>query len=237
MQSNEDGSSGPSYIMTIPVPSPGSSVAPMTLQSFTGTLPPAGTPGTPAPVTTTGPNPWIAAGVASGQPPTPLVSDAFVNEGSLTSLPASCAVPSAILGNTPTLSEADESVVVADPMEYWSAFYTTMAIKHYYLAGVGEVCNENVSYQWSMPDGGPAPFPQITTEGALIPWYQGTDNDYYISVSDTFTFVTATTLTATYAHRRDFAQALPATARAFEAASYVLARSHLRKPISRFRWR
>ncbi|HTX57398.1 MAG TPA: hypothetical protein VMD47_09910 [Candidatus Acidoferrales bacterium] len=112
----------------------------VTYVDATGTFPPSGTP---APYSTTVPNPWLSIG-ASGVTP-PLQSDVYTNKGSITSLPAGCNVSTSILGSSPTLTEIDETQANADPLERDWLYYTETA-QHYYLAGVGQVC---FSYSWA----------------------------------------------------------------------------------------
>jgi hypothetical protein len=73
----------------------------------------------------------------------------------------------------------------------------------------------------------------------MLNWYLADPPDYFTSESVTWTYVTTTTLTATFNHRRDFAQALPASAQAFSAASYVMihSKSAANKRGPTYQWR
>jgi hypothetical protein len=213
--------------MTIPVPSPGSSTVPV---SFSGG---GSFPFYPSPAPSSAPNPWLAIGAPNGVPPSPLLSDVMTSNGAISTLPASCAVPVGLVpASNPPLSEATEVLTVADPMDGYSPLYTTENIKHYYLNGVGEICNENQLTQYYF-DGDTYGQNEFWTyneyAGSAISWYLGFDVNYDSYYSDTFTYITATSLTATAARVRDITQALPATAQALSAIDYVLARTALSK--------
>jgi hypothetical protein len=213
--------------MTIPVPSPGSSTVPV---SFSGG---GSFPFYPSPAPSSAPNPWLAIGAPNGVPPSPLLSDVMTSNGAISTLPASCAVPVGLVpASNPPLSEATEVLTVADPMDGYSPLYTTENIKHYYLNGVGEICNENQLTQYYF-DGDTYGQNEFWTyneyAGSAISWYLGFDVNYDSYYSDTFTYITATSLTATAARVRDITQALPATAQALSAVDYVLARTALSK--------
>ncbi|MGA7746687.1 MAG: hypothetical protein WCC70_12400 [Candidatus Aquilonibacter sp.] len=199
-----------SSIVSVGVPSPGASLIPVEIQTFPGAIPPLGQSPTPSPEPTSVPNPWaVWNGIPGEQIPNPLESDTFVVVGPIGSLPSECAIPAGLLGSNPTLSEADETVIVADPASDWNAmYYSNQTIKHYYLDGVGEICNENVyigasynayplNYYLNVPSN-----PNFNTSVTTV---SGTQ----------WTYLTATTLTATSARRRESAQA-------FTAATYAL---------------
>ncbi|MGB6984448.1 MAG: hypothetical protein WBD74_00585 [Candidatus Aquilonibacter sp.] len=202
------------YIVTVPAVTSASSTIPITIQTFPSEqIPPPGTPGTPAPVATTVPNPWTVAVGLTGAPPSPLESDTFVSKGTITTLPSQCLIGGGILPASPTLSEADETIVFADPMADWSTLYSMQTIQHYYLAGVGEICNEDTA-NYVFPEG-----------GSMLEWYDGVDQDWDTEAFSQWAYVTSTSLTAYLAHGRTMTQALPAAAAALQAASYVM--SHL----------
>ena len=209
------------YIIAVPPVTSGASTIPVTIQTFPDEeIPPSGTPGTPAPVATTVPNPWTAAAGLTSGPPSPLESDTFVSKGTITALPSQCQVGSGILPAQPTLSEADETIVIADPMADWNPLYSSETIEHYYLAGVGEICNDETgSYVFA-------------DDGSMLGWYSSTDYDYDTLAVTQWAYVTSTSLTAMLAHGRSVTQALPAAAAAFQAASYVVSHSamHARPP-------
>jgi hypothetical protein len=100
-------------------------------------------------------------------------------------------------------------VIDADPASDWNAmYYSNQTITHYYLDGVGEICNEDVLIG-------------AAYNAAPLNYYLNVPtnpnfNTSYITYSGTqWTYLTATTLTATSARRRESAQA-------FTAATYAL---------------
>ncbi|HTV91571.1 MAG TPA: hypothetical protein VMG98_02545, partial [Verrucomicrobiae bacterium] len=190
---NETCGCGASSIITIPAPSPNAPLAAVELQTFPGTIPSPGSTTTPAPIATSVPNPWIVYGIPNGTIPNPLESDAFVVDQGTISLPAECAIPAGLLGTNPTLREADETVILADPGQDWNLdYYTKQIIKHYYLDGVGEICNENVMTAATYDAG----FTNYYLNLASNPNY---NTQYETSLQTTWTYLTATTLTATSA--------------------------------------
>ncbi|MGC2131072.1 MAG: hypothetical protein WA629_13365 [Candidatus Aquilonibacter sp.] len=206
---------GNSSIVAVPVPSPGAALLPVTITYFPGEgIPPSNTAPTPAPISTSVPNPWIAAGIPNGAMPIPLESDTFATVGAIATLPAQCAIPASLLGSNPTISEAVETVVLADPMQDWNiGYYTSQTINHYYLDGVGEVCSEYVMYQVSF-DSGPTSY-YVNVAGN--PDY---DTDYVTTAQTVWIYATASTLTATAQRRRLALQA-------FSAATSAMARAPL----------
>lgn len=211
--------------MVVPAPSPGASTIPVT---FTA---PGSYPFVPTPVPSSAPNPWAAIGLPNGVPPSPLLSDTFTNKGAITTLPAMCAVPAGLVpASAPPLSEADESIVAADPMDNWLPLYMTETIKHYYLNGVGEICNENQATQyyfdfesigyidlWSYNGG----------IGGAIAWYDGIDDNYDTTFSDTYTYITNTSLQAVALRVRDFTKVAPTAAMELSETTYALAHGGL----------
>jgi hypothetical protein len=213
--------------MSIPAPSRDSSTVPVAY-SGGGAYP---FYNTPAP--SSAPNPWLAIGVPHGVPPSPLQSDVMTSNGAITSLPSSCAVPAGLVpASNPPLSEATETITVADPLSSYYPLYSTENIKHYYLNGVGEICNENQLTQYYL-DGGDFGDISFWTynigNGSVISWYLGVDVNYDSSYSDTFTYITQTTLTSTAARVRNLTEVLPAASQALSAAAYVMARTALSK--------
>jgi hypothetical protein len=225
-----DSAGDASYVMTnefgqgtlaVPAPSPGASMIPVNW-TFPGP-----DPIVPTPAPTAVPNPWAAIGLANGTIPSPLLQDTMTYKGPITSLPTMCAVQADLVPATnPPLSEADESVTVADPMNSFLPFYTTETIKHYYLNGVGEVCNENQTLA-DYFDGDTNFFYWFTSYnyqlGGAISWYAGVDTNYDSDFEDTYTYITVTSLTAANARVRDFTKAAPAAAQALTAMTYNLA--------------
>jgi hypothetical protein len=135
------------------------------------------------------------------------------------------------------LTEVDESIVAADPMSNWMPLYLTETIKHYYLNGVGEVCNENQTLaDWF-------DFAKFTANwygqgnfwswnqlsGSAIAWYIGADTNWDSYYSDTYTYITATTLRAvqTQLSVRNRAQVATTAAAALSAATYAASHSPL----------
>ncbi len=207
--------------LAVPAPSPGASMIPVTW-TFPGS-----DPIVPTPAPTAVPNPWAAIGLANGTIPNPLLQDTMTYKGPIASLPAMCAVPAGLVPTTnPPLSEADESVTAADPMNSFLPFYTTEMIKHYYLNGVGEVCNENQVVA-DYFDGDTYYYNWFTSYnyqlGGAISWYAGVDTNYDSYFVDTYTYITQTSLTAANARVRDFTKAAPAAAQALTAMTYNLA--------------
>jgi len=212
--------------MSVSAPSPGATMMPVT---FT----PGTVPFMPAPAPSSAPNPWLAIGLPNG-PPNPLLSDTMTSKGAIGSLPAACAVQSGLVpSSNPPLSEVDESIVLADPMDDYLPLYTTEMIRHFYLNGVGEICNENqttadifdgvVEGFYIGATGGPPVWSFQTTAGGAIAWYAGYDTDWDSYFSDTYTYITVTTLSAEAARVRSVASALPAAAQALTAATYAIA--------------
>jgi len=215
--------------IAVAAPSPGASTVAVTLTA-PATGPPLFYPASPGP--TTAPNPWTAVGLTTGVPPSPLLSDTMTNKGGVNSLPAACAVQSGLVpASNPPLTEVDENIVAADPMSNWMPLYLTEKIKHYYLNGVGEICNENQTtadyfdfedynegwygYDWFWT------YNQVN--GSAIAWYLGIDNNWDSYYSDTYTYVTVTTLQAVQARIRDFAKVMPTASEALTAATYSIA--------------
>jgi hypothetical protein len=215
--------------MTVAAPSPNASTVPVSFANPSGY---ATFFTTPAPSTAL--NPWRAIGLTNGVPPNPLYSDTFTNVGAISSLPAACAVAAGLVpASNPPLSEADETVVAADPMSDWQPFYVHETIKHYYLNGVGEICNENQTlydYFESYNDISPTThnwFSFSLGVGSAINWYTGYDTNWDSDYYDTYTFITQTTLTAVAARVRNFTSVMPTATQALTAASYALARARI----------
>ncbi|HUA10358.1 MAG TPA: hypothetical protein VMA98_13910 [Candidatus Acidoferrales bacterium] len=206
--------------VSVPAPSPGASMIPVTW-TFDGP-----DPIVPTPAPTAVPNPWAAIGLANGTIPNPLVQDTMTYEGAISALPAMCAVPAGLVpASNPPLTEADESVVIADPMDNWLPFYTQETVKHYYLNGVGEVCNENQeTNDWF--DGDTYYYYWFTAYnyelGGAISWYAGQDNTFDSLFSDTYTYITQTSLSAASARTRNFTKAATTAAAALTAMTYHL---------------
>ena len=201
-----------SSIIAIGVPSPGAATVPVAIQTFPGAIPSPGSTTTPSPVQTSVPNPWALDGtsIPGNKIPNPLESDTFTVVGQIGALPSQCAIPAGLLGTNPTLTEADETVILADPaVDYNQMYYSNQVIKHYYLNGVGEICNETTligaAYQ--------ASFDNYYTNLPTNPNYNTTYTTY---LGTQWTYLTSTTLMATNARRREAAQA-------FSAATYALA--------------
>jgi hypothetical protein len=216
-----------SSIIAIAVPNAGAATIPVDITDFgSNGIPPPGVTVTPSPIPTSVPNPWIAAGIPNGAMPSPPESDTFTTVGTIGSLPPDCAIPASVLGPNPTFSEADETILIADPNEdYNIGYYSSQAIKHYYLDGVGEVCNENVGYQVAY-DSDP------TDYYFNVPTNPNYDPNYDTTQQTIWQYVTATTLTATSARRR-------AATQAFAAATYAFARASMstrRTPWSWLAW-
>jgi hypothetical protein len=210
-----------SFILTIPTPSPDAAKITTTIQVFQESIPPPGT-STPTPHPVTVANPWAvpAAAIPGGSIPSPLQSDIF-SLGNATTLPVQCAVPSAILGTSPSISEAVETIVAADPMQdLTDAFYSSSTITHYYLDGVGEVCTGDTENQ-------------AEYDLNALEYYADCDPVVVTVHTTTWTYVTTTSLMATAKRVRNFAQALPATTQAFSAASYALIRAGLQSSHAR----
>jgi hypothetical protein len=198
-----------SSIITVPVPSPGATTIPVTLQTFNGPIPNPDETTTPAPVETSVPNPWAVYGIPGGKIPSPLQSDTFHVVGPIASLPSECLIPAGLLGSNPTLTEADETVIIADPASVWNDnYYTNETIKHYYLSGVGEICNETLLIGAAYGAFPPNYYLNVPTN----PNFNTTYRTY---IGTQWTYLTSTTLTATSTRRREAAQA-------FSAATYAL---------------
>ncbi|HTV92724.1 MAG TPA: hypothetical protein VMG98_08410 [Verrucomicrobiae bacterium] len=225
--------------IAVAAPSPGASTVAVTLTA-PATGPPLFLPSSPGP--TTAPNPWMAIGLSSGTPPNPLLSDTMTSKGTIGALPAACAVESGLVpASSPPLTEVDESIVAADPMSNWMPLYLTETIKHYYLNGVGEICNENqttadyfdfegYTEQWY---GNEWFWTWNQLNGSAIAWYLGVDDNWDSYYSDTYTYITATTLQAVQARVRDFTKVMPTATEALTAATYAMARAPLRMPVQR----
>ena len=194
----------------------------------------------PTPAPTSVPNPWLAVGAPNGTVPNPLFSDTVVSKGSVTSLPSQCAVTTTLLGSSPSLSETEESIVAADPMDTWLPFYNTTTIYHYYLNGINEVCNEavsNVDYfdawgygnNYEGSDGPPIWSFGTIVSGALA-YYSGIDQNWDSDYDDTYTYLTASSVLAALARTRDMSEALPLASRALESATYAGLRARLMRP-------
>lgn len=214
------GGGPPSWIYTSAVPGPGAATIQVAVTDFgENPIPPPGVTATPSPIPTSVPNPWIASGIPNGTMPTPLESDTFITIGTIASLPAQCAISPTILGSNPTLREADETIVLADPMAGLAVspalpplnfgYYTSQSIRHFYLDGVGEICNGNVTYQVSFHSDPPSYY-------ANLPDNTNYDPNYRTATETVWQYVTATSLTATSARRR-------AASQAFTAATYMFA--------------
>ncbi|MGD0969173.1 MAG: hypothetical protein ABR949_12915 [Candidatus Aquilonibacter sp.] len=209
-QSNNGTCGCGSSIITVPAPSPGAATIPVMIQTFSGPIPAPDETTTPSPEPTSVPNPWTVSVIPNAQMPNPLMTDTFAVAGQISSLPSECVIPAGLLGSNPTLTEADETLIVADPASDWNAmYYSNQTIKHYYLDGVGEICNEDVligaaynayplNYYLNVPSN-----PNFNTSYTT---YSGTQ----------WTYLTATTLTATSARRRE-------ASAAFSIATYALA--------------
>jgi hypothetical protein len=211
---NESCGCGGSSIITIPAPSPNAPLAAVQLQTFPGLIPAPGSTTTPSPLATSVPNPWSASGasIPNGAIPNPLESDTFAISGTgiVTSLPSECTIPGGLLGTNPTLREAVETVILADPGQDWNEYYYAMqTITHYYLDGVGEICNENVLTAATYDAG-------FTNYYLNVPSNSNYNTQYDTLLQTTWTYLTATTLTATTARRRE-------AAAAFTMATYALA--------------
>lgn len=216
--------------MTIPAPSPDASTIPVSFAT-----PAVGVAFFPTPAPSTAPNPWAAIGLPNGVPPSPLLQDTMTYKGAISSLPAMCAVPSGLVpASNPPLTEVDETIVSADPMEDWQPFYTSSLVKHYYLNGVGEVCNENQS-SYDLFDGLEASLGYGWAEfwsynqlpGGALAWYTGLDDNYDSSFSDTYTYITDTSLKAVSAKVRDFTKVAPTAAMELTETTYALAHGGL----------
>lgn len=219
-QSDESCGCGESSIIAVSVPRANAPTIPVTLQTFPGAIPAPGSTTTPSPEPTSVPNPWIAYGIPSGTIPNPLESDTFTVLGSIAALPSQCVIPSGLLGTNPTLTEADETVIIADPgMDFNQYYYAAQAIKHYYLDGVGEICNENVLTADTYDAG-------FNNYYLNIPTNPGYNTSIDSMVQTQWTYLTATTLTASSARRRD-------ASAAFSIATYALAHAPMRQ---RFKW-
>jgi hypothetical protein len=209
--------------LSVPAPSPGASMIPVTW-TLGGS-----DPSVPTPAPSAVPNPWAAIGLANGTIPNPLLQDTMTYKGAITSLPTMCAVPPDLVPATnPPLSEADESLTAADPMNSFLPFYTTETIKHYYLNGVGEVCNENQNTVYVFAgDNVTSNYYWVAAFnyqlGGALAWYAGSDTNYNSYFDDTYTYITVTSLTAANARVRDFTKAAPAAAQALTAMTYYLA--------------
>jgi hypothetical protein len=207
-QSNNQTCGCGSSIIVVPAPSPGAATIPVMIQTFPGAIPPPDEATTPSPEPTSVPNPWAVSVIPNEQIPNPLLTDSFTVVGA-TTLPSECAIPAGLLGSNPTLTEADETVVVADPASDWNGvYYSNQTIKHYYLDGVGEICNDDVMIAASY-------------DASSLNYYLNVPSNTNFNTSYTtyfgtqWTYLTATTLTATSARRREAASA-------FAAATYAL---------------
>jgi hypothetical protein len=211
-----------SEIVTVAVPSPGAATIPVMIQTFPGAIPAPDETTTPSPEPTSVPNPWaVWSGIPGEKIPNPLMTDTFAVVGSIAALPSQCLIPAGLLGSNPTLTEADETLIVADPASDWNAmYYSNQTIKHYYLDGVGEICNEDLligaaynayplNYYLNVPSN-----PNFNTSYTT---YSGTQ----------WTYLTATTLTATSARRRE-------ASAAYSVATYALAHAPMSRQL-RFR--
>jgi hypothetical protein len=216
--------------MTIGVPSPAASTVPVTFAPLSGTTKTF----YPAPAPSSAPNPWTTIGVSL---PSPLQSDTFTSVGAIASLPSGCAVASGLVpASNPPLTEIDETRVIADPMEMLTPLYTRETLKHYFLNGVGEICDENqiVDYIYNGETFGTSDFFSYSQlVGGAIEWYLGQDTSYGVSVADTFTYITNTTLTATQLRVRNMAAVLPTATQAVSAAGEQIARWQLQHPMIR----
>jgi hypothetical protein len=199
-----------SSIVTVPVPSPGAATIPVMIQTFPGALPAPDETTTPSPEPTSVPNPWAVSVIPNEQMPNPLLSDTFAVVAGQITLPSQCAIPAGLLGSNPTLSEAKETVIVADPASDWNGvYYSNQTITHYYLDGVGEICNEDLMTAASY-----SAYP--LNYYLNVPSNPNFNTSYQTFSGTQWTYLTATTLTATSARRREAAQT-------FSAATYALA--------------
>ncbi len=207
---NETCGCGGSSIITVPVPSPGAATIPVMIQTFPGTIPAPDETTTPSPEPTSVPNPWaVWSGIPGEKIPSPLITDSFAVVGTIGSLPSECLIPAGLLGPNPSLTEADETLIVADPASDWNAmYYSNQTIKHYYLDGVGEICNEDVLI-------GAAYNAYPLNYYLNVPSNHNFNTSYTTYAGTQWTYLTATTLTATSARRREAASA-------FTAATYAL---------------
>jgi hypothetical protein len=207
---NETCGCGGSSIITVPVPSPGAATIPVMIQTFPGTIPAPDETTTPSPEPTSVPNPWaVWSGIPGEKIPSPLITDTFAVVGTIGSLPSECLIPAGLLGPNPSLTEADETLIVADPASDWNAmYYSNQTIKHYYLDGVGEICNEDVLI-------GAAYNAYPLNYYLNVPSNHNFNTSYTTYAGTQWTYLTATTLTATSARRREAASA-------FTAATYAL---------------
>jgi hypothetical protein len=209
-----------SKIVTVAVPSPGAATIPVMIQTFPGAIPAPDETTTPSPEPTSVPNPWaVWNGIPGEKIPNPLLTDTFAVVGSIGSLPSQCAIPAGLLGTNPSLTEADETLIVADPASDWNAmYYSNQTIKHYYLDGVGEICNEDVLIG-------------AAYNAAPLNYYLNVPSNHNFNTSYTtyagtqWTYLTATTLTATSARRREAASA-------FTAATYALMHAPIQLPLN-----
>ncbi len=188
---NNDATNG-SYIIAVGTPAPGAATIPLEVQTFTGAIPTPGASATPAPVATTEPNWYSTAGLPNGVVPSPLQSGTYSTVGA-TSLPTQCAVPTSILGASPTITEVDYTETSFDP----TFDYTKETVRSFLVDGLGDVCdlyNDAVYTNWD------ADFPPSVSAY----------NPTTYSVSTTATYVTVTSLTAAMMATKSFANALPA---------------------------
>jgi hypothetical protein len=185
-----------------------------TIQSFPGPIPSPGTTATPAPISTTAPNPYkLDPMFANATAQSPLQTDKFVPVNTApTVLPAACVVPVSVLPATGAhLSEVTETYFESDMLYGWngSSRYST---NHYYLDGVGEVCAIENEHRFGLDD--------------FAGWMGGSDRSYSSSDDTYATYITAASLQAAMARTRSFANALPAASHALTAA--VIATTRLR---------
>ena len=193
VNSQDQGSS----IQTLSKPTSNSPTVTVSTQTFPAAIPSPGATTTPAPTVTTAPNFYLAAGITNGVPPSPLESDKFTPKGTVT-LPASCAVPSSIVGTSASITEVNEAQSIVDPLQDWNPFFTSDAVQHFYLNGVGEICTIDVNNSVLLDNGGQQ-------------WFT-TDKIYQTLQTTTETYLTTTSVQAAFARTGSFKSALPAAA-------------------------
>lgn len=238
---SEEGLATGLFAGTLNIPAPAANASTVTVNASQPN-PTASPVFSPEPGATTAPNPWAAIGLSNGTPPNPLFSDSMTNRGSISALPSQCAIGSGILPSNPQIDEVDESVVVGDPLGDWGPFYASETIKHYYVTGVGEVCNENQTLTDWFDAADTGYFYNSNSfvtfngfAGGAIAYYEGVDPNWDSDYSDTYTYLTAETLNQIAKRVRDFTQVMPAATAALTIASRAMAHARMTQPPTRHR--
>lgn len=207
----EDNSGQGSIWLSVPAPT-GATMTVSYAVNPTGTFPPSASP---SPATTTVPNPYTTIGLASPLPA--LQSDTFTVVSASATPPPACPVPTSVLPAGTTLTHVTEQFTYADPLNWNDDLYNAGTVDHYYLPGVGDVCNV-WSYGYDYFD-----------EGAAA-YYSGTNTTIDYETYTEAYYVTASTLTAALKHRDvTMTNVWPTSVAIFNAAVRTVHAEHLAK--------